>query len=600
MTGIHFLQSKLNRLKLLHKIIALTIVCILFSTGVLGFFANIVATRTIEFNAYKHTNETIRQSQKYINEKLLNTLNNLHNLFTTESFRNAIIAIATDSQANVAGEFSRMQRALSQARISDRLIDSIYVYTPKVIFYDTTEPALNREKLLESRLFRAIRQHKVIEWGLNSEVKWLPKRGLIPVALTTGIQDVSPEKAFVIVHLKEDQLIEYLSEIRNQFAAETYLLDRSGRMVTHSYDSGYRRVFRDKQFAANLHQQDSNYFRYRINGRKVLVNYASLPVNGWQIVTITPERQLLLDIENITWLTILVGIGCAGLAILLSIIVTKTITKPLYKLQNVMKRIQNRDFEARFEPKYDDEIGELAKHFNSMVEEINSLIVRLNEEHDKYRQEQKLKQIAELNALQSQINPHFLYNALDSIYWKALAGGNDQVAEMVIALAQIFRLGLNKGKEEVAIDQEIQHVANYLSLQKSIYEGKFDYQIEVEPGIGAYKTQKFILQPLAENALLHGFSEMGCGGMIRIKVWQSDGRICFEITDNGKGFDVQALEQYLTRVPGGEKGGYALSNIHQRLQLRWGDEYRLELSSEAYRETTVRIRIPLLEEDVHV
>lgn len=592
MNQINYLKSKFNHLKLLYKIICVTIICILFSTGFLGFFAYIVSTKTIEHNAYKHTNETLQQSQKYINEKLLNTLNTLHNLFITESFRTSIIDITTDDHVNVAGEFSRMERALSQARVSNQLIDSIYVYTPKIMFYDTTEPVLSKNALLDSTLFSEIKKNKEIYWGTAGEVNWVDKKRVIPIAMTTGIQNITFDQALVIVHLKEDQLIEYLSELRNQFAAETYLLNRFGQMVTHSYKTNYKVAFRDKNFLTALYRQDSNYFRYRIHGRKMLINYASLPVNGWKIVSITPESQLLLDIAYIKWLTILVGFFCSGLAIFLSIIVTKTITKPLYKLQDVMNRIRNGEFQARFEPKYDDEIGELGKHFNLMVDEIDSLILRLNEEHDKYRKEQKLKRIAELNALQSQINPHFLYNALDSIYWKALSGGNEQVADMVVTLAQFFRLGLNKGNEEVTINQEIKHVENYLSLQKSIYEGKFDYQIDVEPEIGTYKIQKFILQPLAENALLHGFSEMTSGGMIIIKVRQKGERICLEITDNGKGFDECQIQRYLASEPSTDAGGYALYNIHQRLKLRCGDDYQLELSSQAYQRTMIRIWIP--------
>ncbi len=589
--------QKLNNLRLQNKIILLAVVSIVCSAGAVGLVALDISTRVIERNTYRHTNETIQQSANYLNEKLLNLIHNIHNLLTSDTFRTSIYNLIED-RADPVSEFSKQERLLTQLRVTNPLLESVYVYTPGAIFYDTTKGRINGARFADSAVYRKLIRERVIYWGAVGEAGWLPKeRYVIPVVLTTGIERIKPEQALVIAHIKGDELVQYLSELRNRSVAETYLVNGGGQVVIHGYDTELAGVFGQKRFIDRVGRGESGFFRHRLAGAKLLVNYATLPINGWKLVTLTPEKQLLGDIRYIKWFIFMFGGLSIVLAIFLSALVSRSITKPLSKLRAVMNRVRNREFSARFEPRYDDEVGQLATNMNLMLDEINRLFSRLQEEQEKLKLEQRLKQIAELKALQSQINPHFLYNALDSIYWKSLLGGNEQVAEMVIALAAFFRLGLNKGKDEISIDQELQHVENYLYLQKNIYDGKFDYSITADPAIRGCQVIKFILQPLAENAVAHGFSEQREGGLIRVSAARDGDRIVLEVSDNGRGFDIEALYAALAREADDEKSGYALSNIHRRLLIRYGAEYRIELESQAYRETTVRIRIPALEEE---
>ena len=595
-------SKKFKNLKLQQKIIIATILCIIFSTGFLGFFAYKLSTGIIERNAYKQTNETIQSSAKYMDEKMKSVLVDVNSMLINENFKNAVIKVAIDGTFNESVEFSKVERIISQLRVTNRLIDSVYVVTPRIIFYDTTKLLISKEAIIKTSIYQRFKKNRLISWGLVGEAGWLNEReSVIPILISMSVGpevavSIEPANVFVIVHLKEYNLIQELSELRNRFAAETYLVTPEGRIITHSYEARYQEIFKDQKVMDNFSQEDSKFFYSHIKGEKILINYAALSVNGWRIVTVTPVEQLLGDVRYIQWLTLIAGILCTGFVIYVSIIISKTITKPLSKLQSIMGRIQNREFSARFEPKYDDEVGELGKSFNIMLDEIDLLISQLQDEQEKFQTEQKLKQIAELKALQSQINPHFLYNTLDSIYWKALTGGNEQVAEMVISLAEFFRLGLNKGKEEILIEQELRHVERYLFLQKSIYDGKFKYELTIDPLVSNYLILKFILQPLAENSLLHGFSEIKQDGMIQISAQKEENYIRLEVKDNGKGFDIGKIEQAL-QDEHSNKGGYALTNIHRRLKLRYGNEYRLEMSSEPYRETRISIWIPAIKEN---
>ncbi len=592
---------RFHNLKLQNKIIIATIFCVTFSTVFLGYFALKLSTGIIERNAYKQTNETIQSSAKYLDEKIKSLLININYMVINENFKEAVIKVVVDENFNQGVEFSKIEPVISQVRVTSPLIDSVYVVTPRIIFYDTTKLPITRDEILNTPIYKRFLKNKLIIWGHPGEATWLKeKEGMIPVFISINLgpekaPSIQPADVFMMVHLKEYNIIQDLSEFRNRFAAESYLLGRDGEIISHSPEAKYLNILQEQKVIRNMAQKDSRYFYYVVNKGKVLVNFATLSVNGWKLVTVTPVEQLLGEVQYIQWVTLIVGGLCTVFLIYISIIVAKMVTKPLYKLQTVMGRVQNRDFSTRFEPKYDDEVGELANNFNVMLDEINLLIRQLKDEQEKFKIEQKLKQVAELNALQSQINPHFLYNTLDSIYWKALTGGNEQVAEMVISLAEFFRLGLNKGKEGIFIEQEVKHVERYLFLQKNIYEGKFTYEIVVEPEVYHCMILKFVLQPLAENALIHGFSEMKQGGKIQIIAKKAGRQICLEVIDNGKGFEVGKIQQALLEEKPSQSG-YALTNIHRRLKLHYGDDYRMEMSSEAYRQTSIRIWIPALEE----
>ena len=214
------------------------------------------------------------------------------------------------------------------------------------------------------------------------------------------------------------------------------------------------------------------------------------------------------------------------------------------------------------------------------------------------RKEQKNLHIAEMKLLQAQINPHFLYNTLDSIVWMAEDGDNQKVVEMTADLSDFFRTVLSEGRDFITINEEKRHIESYLKIQKIRYEEILDYRISIDERIGQKQILKMILQPVVENALYHGIKNKRGGGMITIRGYEDKSGLVFEVEDNGRGMDTGTLKRLREKVSGSdaaqevsEKGGFGMSNVAQRIRMYYGGDAAITIESEEYVGTCVKIYI---------
>ena len=272
--------------------------------------------------------------------------------------------------------------------------------------------------------------------------------------------------------------------------------------------------------------------------------------------------------------------------LLVCYLISARILKPIKLLQRVMKNVEKGEFDIIAEEKGENEVKNLSRTFNIMIRRIKQLM-------EQNLKEQEEKRRYELNALQAQINPHFLYNTLDSIVWLAENDENKEVVKMVTALANLFRISISKGNELITIKDEIEHARNYLVIQKIRYADKFDFDIQVQEDIFDNLTQKLILQPIIENAIYHGIKKMLDYGSILIKGSIVDSKICIEVIDNGVGMSQETANALLTKVSNVKNThGIGVRNVSERIKLCFGQEYGLEILSELDEGTRVIIWIP--------
>jgi two-component system, sensor histidine kinase YesM len=275
-------------------------------------------------------------------------------------------------------------------------------------------------------------------------------------------------------------------------------------------------------------------------------------------------------------------------------IISASIYIPIKKLHDVTTTITRNDLQALVTSHNVDEITELGMSFNIMIGKIRQLL------DSKMKEQENLKK-AELKALQAQINPHFLYNTLDTIAWMAQANKSVQVIDIVRALSSFFRISLSKGHDWITIDQEIEHVRSYLTIQKMRYRDILDYSIEVDDGLLDATILKLTLQPLVENALYHGIKNKRNGGTITVRVKHVNPEsLRLEVIDDGVGFipyklgKIQAaLEEEETRDLSFEEGGFGLNNVNRRIKLYYGKQYGLSIQSRYQEGTQVTVTIPL-------
>ncbi|MFI5369248.1 MAG: sensor histidine kinase, partial [Spirochaetia bacterium] len=317
-------------------------------------------------------------------------------------------------------------------------------------------------------------------------------------------------------------------------------------------------------------------------------------VTGWSIIGAIPMKELTKDTKSIgTTISILLLAACI-FDVLAALYFAGTITKPVKHLMLLMKKVEEGDFSVEMRASGRDEIGRLAESFTIMVERIRDLMGRVHQEHQKLRS-------AELLALEAQINPHFLYNTLDSIIWLSRGGKSAEIIRLVTAMTKLFRIGISNGREVISIGDELEHVRSYLTIQEIRYKDKIDYRIDVPAELYHHRILKLTLQPLVENAIYHGIKNVRRKGFIAVNGRTENGDIVLSVSDSGIGMSseqMEALRSSLDAHGSSEESrtGYGLKNVHERLTLFFGSGYGLSFQSEKTRGTTVSVRIPRMKE----
>ncbi|WP_256961499.1 sensor histidine kinase [Thermoanaerobacterium thermosaccharolyticum] len=304
-----------------------------------------------------------------------------------------------------------------------------------------------------------------------------------------------------------------------------------------------------------------------VNGNKMMVIYNTLQ-NGWKLIGMVSLDELnekARVIRNLIYITALLSLATASL---ISLYFSHSISYPIIELASEMKKAENGDFNMHIGEKWSGEIGVLYSSFNYMIKKINELI------HEVYLSKIKEKD-AELKALQAQINPHFLYNTLDSINWIAIEHKIPEISKIVNSLASILRYSINKGNDISTVEKEINHVESYIIIQKIRFKDKFEADFNIDKRILPYKTIKLILQPLVENAVIHGIESYEGKGEILINGYLSEeGNIIFEVINNGNLIDLDLVNDILN-TPADDRENYGIKNVNERIKLYYGNQYGL-------------------------
>lgn len=364
-----------------------------------------------------------------------------------------------------------------------------------------------------------------------------------------------------------------------------YLCDSSGEIIYHP-----RQIQISKEISGENSVKAAKYkngvYEERFNGerRKVVVN--TISYTGWKLVGVIPYSAFTHDTINMRYFIILLMLMMAMMLVAINRVVSVGIAGPISRLNNSVLA-----YETGAKPEIyiggSLEIRHLGHSIQESYEEIDSLMKKIVLEQNERRK-------SELEALQSQINPHFLYNTLESITWMVEGERNDEAVFMISQLARLFRISLSKGKTVISIRDELQHAQSYINIQKIRYKNAFSVVFDVEPEVENYCTVKLILQPILENAINYGVRGMEDCGEIKVTGGVEGNRVILAVIDNGLGMTEENARLVLTDSTRVHKhgSGVGLVNIHRRIQLLFGTEYGLRIESEPDEGTTVRIELP--------
>lgn len=407
------------------------------------------------------------------------------------------------------------------------------------------------------------------------------------LVLCREVFDLSKKKAlgFMTVGISEETIEELCANVLENEDEMIFLYDQSGTEIT-SYGKEDHAV---QEYIRKNGVPEENSVQEVYKGNEFF--WEGIGSDGWRICKVVPAKGFWFFFKDIIYipLILLLGISLGMLPVLL--LVSNLVSKPLEHVCVAMEKFRRGDFHQKLEVQSQDEVGMVAACFNQMVVDIDSLI------HKNYVMVLKERE-SELAVLQAQINPHFLYNALDSIYWQATNVGDEETAESIYELSQLFRLVLGQGKDWVTVEMEAELSQRYLEIQKLRFGRMMDFEIQIQYEIQKEKIPKLILQPFVENAVVHGGENGDKPYKIYIIGRLSGEYMEFEVRDTGAGMTQEQLrkiwEEDSSRVFAGQRvGRYAIKNVRERLELRYGSDFRLNISSEINQGTTVTIAVPV-------
>ena len=368
----------------------------------------------------------------------------------------------------------------------------------------------------------------------------------------------------------------YLDQLQLGKEGFTFIVDANHDFVYHPKKAVYSSHVEMKAMALYLSVKNGY-----VKSKQAYVSQYQIPNSGWTLIGVSSMEQLHAVQTQILWSFIGTGLFALGVCLIGIWFVLRLWIKPLRDLQATILKVGSGHSDLRANETGSPELVDLARQFNIMLDRIDQLMIAVKEEEQNVRK-------YELQALSSQINPHFLYNTLDTIVWMAEFNDSKRVVEVTKSLAKYFRLALNQGHEQISLKDEIDHVRQYLFIQKQRYGEKSQYEIKELKQYDDYKIPKLILQPLVENAIYHGIKEMNRQGRIRVSVSENDTQLIVSIYDNGRGFVAsETTNATLVRL-----GGVGLKNVDQRLQLQFGKSYHMEIKSEENTYTEIRLYFP--------
>ena len=370
-----------------------------------------------------------------------------------------------------------------------------------------------------------------------------------------------------------------------------YLIDRNGEIIYHPRQQLiYAGLLEENNQVAAAYSDGTYTEVFRSQRRQVTVK--TVGYTGWKLVGVAPTESLRDNYSQLLLFALFVVSLSIFLLVFVNLRLSEWITAPMKKLDLAVRQLEKGAETADFDVDGPYEVEHLSHSVQSMVSTMRHLM------EDVIQQEEE-KRRSELDVLQSQINPHFLYNTLDSVVWMTENGRTQEAVVMLTALARFFRISLSKGSNIIPIGDELEHARNYLTIQKMRYKNKFSVDISAEPGIEKLYTIKLIVQPILENAIYHGMEYADGDGEIHIRAFREGENAVIEVEDNGPGMSDETVQQLLKpgRCSKAKGSGIGLRNVHQRIRLTFGAAYGLSIRSEPDNGTVVRICLPALEEE---
>lgn len=555
---------------------------------VVGFFVYRSMTNAIQDIAITYLQETLKQ----VNDKIDNTLREVENTSSTAvSSFNLQILLNKEVDYLTLKERTLVNSSLTSAANQNPYLSALQVYSPKYGYYGFNDSVMEAAEI-RRRTFESLKT------DIKDRMVWLTfERRDRRSPYILGVRGIpnfmrGAELGHLFAVVDGGKIDEDIKKINLGAGGKVFLLNEADQVIAGSGDISLREMELFRRMIGEQERNGSLRSIETIDGSRSLITYSASAKTNWKTVAVLPVSSLTSGIDHIKTV-LLWGYFVSVVFIVLSAgILSSRISKPIRHMQRVMRRVESGELHLTLPRTNTSELNELGHSFNRMVYRLRLLIDRVYESELRQRE-------AEMKALQAQINPHFMYNTLDSFYWLLTIRKQNDLAKDVVAFSNLFRYTIGNQEETVPLKQEFEHIANYLRIQKLRFE-KLEFECVYEPAIERVETVKMLLQPLVENAIYHGLERRAERGRLEISAIKSGDDVVISIRDDGAGMEeeelrrvrrsLQQVEQALTSKR--EGAGIGLENVNARIKLMHGERYGLEIESKRGEGTRVLVQIP--------
>ncbi|MGI6623255.1 MAG: cache domain-containing sensor histidine kinase [Acetivibrionales bacterium] len=599
------LKRLLTKIKKSYMDMKLSTKILTFYSGVLLF--SVVLSAFIYQNVYNSTmskkvSEVSVQTLYSISSNILSMIENAKNLskvvITSDEIQQPLNQISETPYPKDYTEYQRiMNTYISRFIEAFPFISSIYIYDSASQRYGIDKMHLKTLKIPNISMADWYESAVDAKGGfilkLNAGGIYEDSDEETYISLIRIINDIYTQKPLgvLIMNITESSFVNSYADILNKYKTDIMILDEEGHTVVDFRNNQPTDIVNSLLYSE--HEDGSNSMVGDIDGRKYLVSLLNMQKYNWSIISVMPFDELSKEsaIFNITAISIIVL--NAALMFMGAVAISRMIATPIKKLLEAMKGVEHGDFKKVEIDTGDNEIGSLRDAYNIMITEIQHLI-------DKVVTEEKIKRKAELDVLQAQIKPHFLYNTFDSISSLALSGKSEQVYKVMKSLGSYYRVSLSKGSEVITVAEEIDVVRNYMAIQQVRYGDIFTMHYDIDESATKYRILKLILQPLVENSLYHGIKPKGEHGNIYIRCKQRDEFIELIVEDDGVGVSKETIAMILdNRYSMDTKSSFGLRGTIERLRIFYGIKDPVFINSALGSGTTVTIHIPIERSEQH-
>ena len=562
---MRFLKPLFSKLKFRSKLTVNYVIVIFTSVFAVGMYSYYQSVRMLE--------EKAKQSMDYALRIVVSGTEN-----NVSRYNDAVMSFITNKRM-----FSIINKGYDAGRDGMIWMDMEEGFIPNVGARISNYEAIERFTLYTDRnvpeigsYLKNVERIKDKEWykriSEKFDIYWHISDGSLGIA--SPMQDmsgtiISGRLGVIYVQLNENKFFENII-VNSDPKYIISITDREGNCIYSTEKNGRIPVV----------QKDGK--NAELDGVKYIERTEKIEENDWNISIYMSKDSLTEGSENILAVTIGVSLLCIAVLVLLGILLSNTITRRIYALHDKMKMVQSGNFDVDIRDDSGDEIGYITNYFGEMTRELKKTVNTL---YEVKIEEQK----QEMKALQAQINPHFLYNVLSTIKWKAIEADADEASYMVGLLSSFYRTSLNKGQMFISFEQELENVKAYVSMQLVMHSGSFDVSYDIDKELYGLRCINFIIQPVVENAIVHGIDKLEDGmGLLEIKAYITEkGEICVSVSDNGPEPENGGFEEILKN----NGKGYGMWNVQERIRLSYGEEYGITFERKDGK-TVVKMTLP--------